>query len=80
MNFFLFEFASFSDATLSLCLFRVYGSGAAQFLYVAPLLNYFGGQNNVDIPGYSNPFVLCFANVKRSHLCWMLFARRLTVL
>jgi hypothetical protein len=45
--------SSTADATCSICLFRVYGSGLSHMLNVAPLLNFFGGRHNADIPGYS---------------------------
>jgi MFS family permease len=68
---------SSADSTCSICLFRVYGSGLSHMLNVAPLLNYFGGRHNADIPGYRK-FFLSFL-LKCSAIFSVLFLRCLTM-
>ncbi len=47
-----FVAASSAQLLCSICLFRVYGSGLAHLVTVAPLLDYFGSRKNANLPGY----------------------------
>ena len=37
----------------SMCVFRVYGSGMAHLITLAPLLDHFGSRTGTNVPGYT---------------------------
>lgn len=37
----------------SMCVFRVYGSGMAHLVTLAPLLHHFGSHKSANVPGYA---------------------------